>query len=178
MRHRLRPELHRRRLTDITPEDIRGLGAKAILLDADNTSSYDNTTTPLPGSKDWVQKMKDEGFSVLLLSNAKLDRAKVLADQYDIPVVALAGKPFPFGFRRAGIKLHRAPEEMVMIGDQLFTDILGASRAHVHTIFVDRYQKETRKPYWYPFIRTVESVVLFLQDAVDWVRGKDSKENE
>lgn len=172
MKNRLRPELHRRRLTDVTPDDIRSLGAKAILLDADNTSSFDNTTDPLPGTAEWVQSMKDEGFSVLLLSNAKPDRAQILADQYDIPVVALAAKPFPFGFRRAGIRLRCLPEEMVMIGDQLFTDIQGANRAHVHTILVDRYQKETRKPYWYPFIRKVEAVALFLQDVSDWVRGK------
>lgn len=171
MKNPLRPELHRRRLTDVTPEDIRSLGVKAILLDADNTSSYDNTTTPIPGSKEWVQGMKDEGFSVLLLSNAKADRAKILADQYDIPVVALSAKPFPFGFRRAGIKLRCLPEEMVMIGDQLFTDILGASLAHVHTIYVDRYQKENRKPYWYPFERFAEAILLFLQDVADWVRG-------
>lgn len=172
MKHRLWPELRRHRLTDITAEDIRGLGAKIILLDADNTSSYDNTTNPLPGSRDWVEQRKEEGFSVLLLSNAKRDRAKILADHYDIPVIALAGKPFTPGFRRAEKKLHCAPQDMVMIGDQLFTDILGANRAGVHTIYVERYEKETRKPYWYPFERKAEAVILFLQDVADWVRGK------
>lgn len=172
MKNRLRPELRRHHLTDITPADIRGLGAKVILLDADNTSSYDNTTTPLPGSREWVENMKQAGFSVLLLSNAKRERAKVLADQYDIPVVALAAKPFTTGFRRAEKKMRCGPGDMVMIGDQLFTDILGAGRAGVHTIYVERFRKETRKPYWYPLERTLEAVILFLQDAADWVREK------
>ena len=52
----LRPDLHRHLLTDVTPEDIRGLGATCILLDADNTSSYDGTTKPLPGSRERVHR--------------------------------------------------------------------------------------------------------------------------
>ncbi|MEE1352234.1 MAG: YqeG family HAD IIIA-type phosphatase [Acutalibacteraceae bacterium] len=170
----LRPDLHRHLLTDVTPEDIRGLGATCILLDADNTSSYDGTTKPLPGSREWVQSMKDEGFTVLLLSNAKEERAGILAREYDIPVVARALKPTPFGFFRAQKHLRCRRRDMVMIGDQLFTDIKGARRAGVHCIYVDRYAKENRMWYWYPFVRTAEAIILFLQEAIDWVRGKSN----
>ncbi len=173
-----RPDLRRSRLTEVTPEDIRQLGASVILLDADNTSSYDNTTKPLPGTPEWVQRMKDAGFRILLLSNAKPDRAGKLAEQYDIPVVGLAAKPLPFGFRRAAGKMHCRMSDMVMIGDQLFTDIRGANRVGVRTIFVERYQKEERKPYYYPFVRLAETVLLFGQDVADWVRGKDTETKE
>ncbi len=172
MKPRFRPELHKHRLTDITAEDIRSLGAKAILLDADNTSSYDNTKTPLPGTIEWINAMKEEGFRILLLSNAKEDRAKILADQYGIPVVGLAAKPLPFGYLRAGKKLHLGVDEMVMIGDQLFTDIRGANRVHVHTIYVDRYQKETRKWYWYPFVRFAENLLFIKWEISDWIHGE------
>ena len=59
-------------------------------------------------------------------------------------------------------------------GDQLFTDIKGARRAGVHCIYVDRYAKENRMWYWYPFVRTAEAIILFLQEAIDWVRGKSN----
>ena len=78
----LKPDAKCRYLTDVTPATVKALGCKAVLIDADNTSSYDLTTDPLPGTEDWVRSMKEAGLKVLLLSNAKAERAKVLADHY------------------------------------------------------------------------------------------------
>ena len=83
----LKPDAKCRYLTDVTPATVKALGCKAVLIDADNTSSYDLTTDPLPGTEDWVRSMKEAGLKVLLLSNAKAERAKVLADHYGIPVI-------------------------------------------------------------------------------------------
>ena len=78
----LKPDAKCRYLTDVTPATVKALGCKAVLIDADNTSSYDLTTDPLPGTEDWVRSMKEAGLKVLLLSNAKAERAKVLADHF------------------------------------------------------------------------------------------------
>ena len=123
-------------------------GHWAVLIDADNTSSYDLTTDPLPGTEDWVRSMKEAGLKVLLLSNAKTERAKVLADRYAIPVVGMAAKPFPFGYFRAVLTLRTSPKKMLMLGDQLFTDILGANLAGCKSIWVEPYEEDKREGFF------------------------------
>ena len=121
---------------------------KAMLIDADNTSSYDLTTDPLPGTEDWVRSMKEAGLKVLLLSNAKAERAKVLADHYGIPVIGMAAKPAPFGYFRAVLTLRTSPKKMLMLGDQLFTDILGANLAGCKSIWVEPYEEDKREGFF------------------------------
>lgn len=140
----LKPDAKCRFLTDVTPATVIALGCKAVLIDADNTSSHDLTTDPLPGTEDWVRSMKEAGLKVLLLSNAKTERAKVLADRYAIPVVGMAAKPFPLGYFRAALRLRTRPQKTVMLGDQLFTDILGANLAGCKSIWVEPYEEDKR----------------------------------
>ena len=142
------PDGTSRFLTDITPETAAAMHCKAIAIDADNTSSHDLTTEPLPGTEDWVRRMKAAGLSVVLLSNAKTERAKVLADRYDIPVVGLAAKPLPHGYLRAARKTRVRRKELLVLGDQLFTDILGGNLAGCRTIWVEPYEADRRDGYF------------------------------
>ena len=144
----LKPDAKCRLLTEVTPATVRALGCKAVLIDADNTSSHDLTTDPLPGTEDWVRSMKAAGLKVLLLSNAKTKRAKVLADRYAIPVVGMAAKPAPFGYFRAAFRLRTRPGKTVMLGDQLFTDILGANLAGCKSIWVEPYEADRREGFF------------------------------
>ena len=137
-------DLKRRTLRDVTAEDILSLGASAVAIDADNTSSYDGTTEPLPYSCDWIREMEGAGIPVILLSNAKNVRARALADKYGIPVVGLALKPLPFGYIRAAAKLKLPCKKICLIGDQLFTDILGANLSGCRSIYVYPYKPEER----------------------------------
>lgn len=154
----LKPEAICRYLTDITPATVRALGCKAVLIDADNTSSYDLTTDPLPGTEDWVRAMNAAHIPVLLLSNAKTERAKVLADRYGIPVVGMAAKPSPHGYWRAAWVLRTSPRHLLMLGDQLFTDVLGANLAGCKSIWVQPYARDQRKWYFF-FKRKLEQLV-------------------
>lgn len=144
----LKPDDRCRYLTDVTPERVRALGCEAVLIDADNTSSYDLTTDPLPGTEDWVAAMKAAGIPVLLLSNAKAERAKVLADRYDIPVVGLAAKPLVHGYVRAAFQLHTSRKKLLMLGDQLFTDILGANLAGCKSVWVEPFEADKRDGFF------------------------------
>ena len=144
----LHPDDRCRYLTDITPERVKALGCKAVLIDADNSSSYDLTTEPLPGTMEWVASMKEAGLPVLLLSNAKAERAKVLADRYDIPVVGLAAKPLVHGYWQAAWRLRTSPRKLLMLGDQLFTDVLGANLAGCRSVWVEPYEKDKRDGFF------------------------------
>lgn len=144
----LKPDDRCRYLTDVTPERVRALHCKAVLIDADNTSSYDLTSEPLPGTEDWIAAMKEAGIPVLLLSNAKAERAKVLADRYGIPVVGLAMKPAVHGYWRAAAVLRESPTRLLMLGDQLFTDVLGANLAGCRSIWVEPFEADKRDGFF------------------------------
>ncbi len=143
-----RPDRTCRYLTDITPSLVAAMHCKSIAIDADNTSSYDLTTEPLPGTEDWVRNMKAAGIPVVLLSNAKTERAKVLADRYDIPVIGLAAKPLRQGYLRAAWKTKTRPSELLVLGDQLFTDILGGNRTGCKTVWVEPYEADKRDGFF------------------------------
>ena len=156
----LKPDAKCRYLTDVTPATVKALGCKAVLIDADNTSSYDLTTDPLPGTEDWVRSMKEAGLKVLLLSNAKAERAKVLADHYGIPVIGMAAKPAPFGYFRAVLTLRTSPKKMLMLGDQLFTDVWGANISGVTMLYVEPMELEPKSKRFIRFKRVLEKPFL------------------
>ncbi|NLL63048.1 MAG: YqeG family HAD IIIA-type phosphatase [Ruminococcaceae bacterium] len=151
-------------LMDVKVSDLIELGIKAITLDADNTSSYDGTTTPLPGASEWIQNVKENGIKVILLSNASMKRIKLLADQYDVLAIGIALKPLPFGYLRAVIKLRLNPSEICMIGDQLFTDIMGANLIGMKTIYCNPVALEKRKLVSFKIKRYLEDKIFKMQE--------------
>lgn len=156
-----RPSLSRRLMTDITAADCRALGAKAVAIDADNTSNYDGTDKPLPGAVEWVHAMRDEGLPVILLTNGRPTRVRRLSKCYGgIPYVAFAGKPDPKGFYQAAEKMHCTTAELVMVGDQLLTDVRGANRAGSPSIWVTPYEKEKRLRLHFAIRRFQERILM------------------
>lgn len=151
-------------LLSITPEKLKSMGVKVIALDADNTSSFDRTTEPIPGAVEWVDGMKKAGFKLVLLSNGKKTRAKILADQYGIPVLGLCCKPLPFGYWRAVLKFGKKPDKFVMIGDQLFTDIWGANMWGYQSIWCKPVGKDRKQKIGFAVKRFLEKVVAFYID--------------
>ena len=151
-----RPLLRRKDLSEVTAEDIRSLGGKAVAIDADNTSCFDGTSDLLPVTEPWIQAMKDAEIPVILLTNASLPRAKKMAESYGAKYVATANKPRTRGFFKAAKKMGVAPSELVMIGDQLMTDIKGANKAGCPSIYVIPYEREHRL-YIHFFIRRMKT---------------------
>ena len=160
----LRADLKFDSITDITLEHLTALGVTALCIDADNTSGYDARPEPLPGVPEWVKSMQDAGVQVLLLSNAGAKRAGIFADKLGIPVVGLAAKPLVHGYFMACLKLRKTPGQVAMVGDQLFTDILGANLAHMKSIYVFPFAKEERSRVSFGIRRGLEKVVFSLQE--------------
>lgn len=157
----LKAKKFRAGLLFVTKEDLGN--AKIIALDADNTSSYDLTTEPIPGAKEWVEARKSEGFKVVLLSNAKASRAKILSEQYGIDAIGFSAKPFPIGGIRLVLKYRVKPSNVVMIGDQLLTDIIGGNLMGFDTIYTKPYEKEKNRGKVFFFKRKIERIVFKLQ---------------
>lgn len=106
--------------------DLARHGLTHVFLDVDNTiRRRDNDEVPRAVLA-WLAKARDTGISLCLLSNNFHDDIYELARDLDLPVVAKAMKPLPFGFQRAMKLVDATPDTSVMVGDQLLTDVVGA----------------------------------------------------
>ena len=129
-----RPTALKNRVTEITPEFLKGLGVRALLLDVDNTLSTYTSHTPMPGAVEWVRAMEAAGFQMIIISNNYKKRVKRFGAMFGLDTLSFAIKPLPVGYLRAARRLGVRCRECVIVGDQIFTDIVGANqigRAHV-----------------------------------------------
>lgn len=102
-------------------------GIQGIILDLDNTIVSEDDRYLSPGAEAWIQSAKLEGFKFFLVSNGKRrHRAKNWSARLNIPTISPARKPFPFAFRKAFAQMQLQPNQVVVIGDSLHTDIIGA----------------------------------------------------
>lgn len=116
---------------------LKATGVDSLLLDLDNTVSPHHSTTVVPEIRDWLATLPGRGFSVCFVSNNWHDDVHERAAALGFPVVPKAGKPLPFGIRKAMRLLGSEPGACAMIGDQLFTDILGGNCAGAVTVLVE-----------------------------------------
>lgn len=130
------------RVTDITPDLLHRLGAEAILLDVDNTLAPDGSQQPFPGTVEWTKKIGDAGFSLMILSNNFSRRVAPFAAQYGLPFFSLAMKPLPGGYFLAARRMHARPKRTVVVGDQIFTDVLGANLTGMKSVLVEPETEE------------------------------------
>ncbi len=131
------------RVTDITEELLRGLGAEALLLDVDNTLAPDGSQEPFPGTVEWTYQIRRAGFKILILSNNFKDRVEPFARQYGLPYLSVAMKPLPAGYLLAAGRLKTERKKTVVVGDQIFTDIIGANLAGMKSILLTPAQEES-----------------------------------
>lgn len=124
------------RVTDIDLDVLRIQGISCLLLDLDNTLVQYDSDRLDSEFRLWIEEAKAKGFRVCLVSNGKPKRVKRFAEEMDIPAVIWAFKPKRTPFRKALRILGKKVSEAAMIGDQLFTDILGANRLGIYSILI------------------------------------------
>ncbi|KAF1300190.1 MULTISPECIES: YqeG family HAD IIIA-type phosphatase [Enterococcus] len=121
---------------DLTPEQLRKHGIKAVLTDLDNTLIAWNNPDGTDELRQWLQTMKQAEIPVIVVSNNKASRVERAIQALDLGYVSRALKPFSRGIRIGHERLQMSKDEVVMVGDQLMTDIRGANRAGVRSILV------------------------------------------
>lgn len=124
-------------VTDITIELLLSLGAQTIFLDVDNTLALHGSQEPFPGAIEWTHRVREAGFQILIMSNNLKSRVEPFAALFDLPFVCFAQKPFPLGVPYAKKKYGLKSEQVVVVGDQIFTDILGANWAGMKSILLE-----------------------------------------
>jgi HAD superfamily phosphatase (TIGR01668 family) len=127
-------------VTDIHAIDLDALageGVRALLVDLDNTLTPRNSDT-IPGETvEWAARVRDAGFAVCLVSNNWHERVAMIAGALGFELVTKSLKPFPFAFHKAFRLLGVDAAASAVVGDQIFTDILGGNLVGAKTVLVE-----------------------------------------
>ncbi len=130
------PHLHLASVLHLEAGLLHQLGLRGLLLDVDCTLK-DHGTKEFPAPvRGWVAGLLAEGVRLCLLSNGKTARIEALARQLDLPFVALAWKPLPIGCLRGLRRLGLSREQVAVVGDQLFADVMAGRLAGLFTVLV------------------------------------------
>ena len=138
-------------------------GIRTALLDFDNTLGPDHATEPEEFSYKCVKMIEDTGIRCCLVSNAKSGRSAKIAEMLGIPVVTYANKPGTSGVLKAIKLMGSSADKSLMVGDQVFTDVIAGNRSGVRTFMVEKLHKQE---IWYvllkrPFEKLVRLVGKF-----------------
>jgi len=153
------PTVYRRRITDITVEDLQRLGAVGLLLDVDNTLTTHDSPHLDEAVAVWLETVQRAGFRPVIVSNNKEIRVRPFAEGLGLPFVSKAGKPFGRGLRRAAAALDLPRKRCVVIGDQIFTDIMGANLTGMSSFLLEPIQPEVEQRF-IVFKRRIERLLL------------------
>ncbi len=136
------PDYYCDKVTDITLELLERNNIKGLILDVDNTLiDYDKNL--LKGAEEWVKRLKQKGLKFIILSNSNQEeKVKNVASILEIPYFYFATKPLKRGFKKAQKELQLEKNEIAVIGDQIFTDIIGANRSKMFSILVNPVAKK------------------------------------
>ncbi len=121
---------------DIDFEDLKKKGIKAIITDLDNTLVEWDRPSATPEVREWVKKVKELGMKLTIVSNNNIKRVKAFAEPEGIIYIHSANKPMRRAFNQACRDMNVLSSEAIVIGDQIFTDILGGNRAGIYTLLV------------------------------------------
>lgn len=133
----LSPHLRVTSVHEVTPALLERFGLQALLVDVDDTLLAARADQVDISVYDWFAKLVAADIPVAILSNGSPERVARIAERAGVPALSMAGKPFRWAFRR-GLRLlgDVEPSRTAMVGDQLFTDVLGARGAGLKTVLV------------------------------------------
>lgn len=132
----LSPDYYYSSVQDVDFAALRDRGITTLLVDLDNTLLPRNCEAVTDSACAWTAAAAEAGMTVCVVSNNWHDRVVDLARDMGVPIVAKALKPFPQAFRRAlGVTGSRA-EQVAVVGDQMFTDVLGGKLMGAVTVLV------------------------------------------
>lgn len=133
---KLAPDYYVKSVYDLDLDALYARGIRAIITDLDNTLVSWDDPLPNAGLLEWLKKVQDKGFSVYIVSNNSQERVRKFAQAFGVPAISKAVKPRRRAFRMACEAMGVTLAETAVIGDQIFTDVLGGNRLGVFTILV------------------------------------------
>ena len=132
----LYPKIYLNNVKEITLEYLNKNNIKGLILDVDNTLiDYDEQM--LEGTEEWCNNLKQNNIKFCIVSNSNRTRkVRNVAQKLNIPYINLAFKPSKKGLLKAKKILNIENKNIAVVGDQIFTDVIGANRCKMHSILV------------------------------------------
>jgi HAD superfamily phosphatase (TIGR01668 family) len=161
---KLMPDQYVESIHHIDIDQLRARNIRAVITDLDNTLVEWDRPEATPEVEAWLARLREAGIQVTVVSNNKRDRVDRFCTPLGVKFIWAAKKPTAQAFLRAVREMGVTIQETVVIGDQLFTDVLGGNRLGFHTILVVPVTETDG--FWTRFNRRLERVALY------WMRKK------
>lgn len=156
----LLPKRMTKALTDVTPEQLRRRNIRLLMLDFDNTIVPYTTDVPTQAMEHWLKNMNtQEDIQVCIVSNSHNDRVPAFCEKYGLDCITHAKKPFSRGIRQCLEKYGIPAGQAALVGDQIYTDTLGANCVGVTSILVKAIDNHT---FWLKARHVLELPFIFL----------------
>ena len=127
-----------RSIAEIAPEALARRGIRLLLADLDNTLVPYGVPEPDDRVRAWTAELAEHGVTLFVLSNNRHPgRPERFSQALGVPFIGHAGKPKPRSFYRAMEQMGCTAEQTAIVGDQIFTDILGGRNAGIFTLLVE-----------------------------------------
>ena len=140
------PDAYFNKVEEITIEFLNKNKIKALILDIDNTL-IDYSKIMTSSVENWAKNLKGQGVKIYILSNSnKKKKVENIAKILDVPYIYFGKKPLKMGFKKAKKELKEDSKNIAVVGDQIFTDIIGGNRCKMFTILVEPINE---KDFWY-----------------------------
>lgn len=140
------PNKYINKVEKIEIEDLKKEKIEVLILDVDNTLIDLNKKVSDSIIK-WSENIKQQGIKLYILSNSNnKEKVESVANKLEIEYEMFAKKPLKVGFLKIQKKLNIENSKIGVVGDQIFTDVIGGNRCNMYTILVDPIDK---KEYWY-----------------------------
>ena len=136
MKFPLLPTMIANDVTELTPDLLKKHGIRLLMLDFDNTIVPYTSSHPTREVADWLHLMIDSDIQLCVVSNSHKHRVKIFCKAWGIPCITHARKPFSDGIRRCIEKFGIPAHECALVGDQIYTDTLGANSVGAKSILV------------------------------------------
>lgn len=138
----LYPDIYLNNVKEIEYEMLQKRNIKGLILDVDNTLIDYYKKMP-EGVEKWCKELQDKGIKFCIASNSnKKEKVKNVAEKLEIPYIYFAKKPLKIGLNKARNIMGLKQEEVAVVGDQIFTDILGANRCKMTSILVEPIEEK------------------------------------
>ena len=133
----LMPTYFTKHVSDINPEILQKLNINGIILDIDDTLAPHKCSIPDKEALKWVNSLRKNNISLILVSNNFKNRVSEFAKKLNLPYIYMGLKPLSYGVKKAIRHLNLPKKEIILVGDQIFTDIIGENFLKLKSILVD-----------------------------------------
>ena len=154
------PKIIAPKLTDLSPELLRARKIRLLMLDFDNTIVPYTTNVPTPEMTAWLDDMNNlEGIQLCIVSNSHKDRVPRFCNERGLACITYARKPSGKGIRECLRKFGIPASEAALVGDQIYTDVLGANSAGLTSILVSAIDNHN---FWLKARHVLELPFIFI----------------